>query len=104
MSLKRKAADLTAEAAKKPKSNASITSFFAQPKSNAGSSPPSSGSAPATQPTKFDKDAWVAKLTTEQKDLLKLEIGTLHESVSLADLLISSPQLMMRPVARCAQR
>jgi uracil-DNA glycosylase len=32
--------------------------------------------APAT----FDKDAWVAKLTDEQKQLLKLEIDTLHES------------------------
>jgi len=29
---------------------------------------------------KFDKAAWVAKLTDEQKQLLKLEIDTLHES------------------------
>ncbi|KAK3046469.1 uracil DNA glycosylase [Extremus antarcticus] len=86
MSLKRKAADLAAETAKKPKSNASITSFFGQPKTNPATSssnpshPTSSPSAPATEPIKFDKDAWIAKLTTEQKDLLKLEIETLHES------------------------
>lgn len=29
---------------------------------------------------KFNKDAWVEKLTDEQKELLKLEIDTLHES------------------------
>lgn len=29
---------------------------------------------------KWDKDAWVAKLSDEQKELLKLEIETLHES------------------------
>ena len=31
-------------------------------------------------PPKFDKDAWVEKLTDEQKELLKLEINTLDES------------------------
>lgn len=95
MSLKRKAADITADAAKKPKANGSITAFFSQPKPN----PPTSSTNPsdsktngngnaaqkaagaeATQPLKFDKDAWVAKLTEEQKELLKLEIETLHES------------------------
>jgi uracil-DNA glycosylase len=30
--------------------------------------------------SKFNKEAWVAKLTDEQKELLKLEIDTLHES------------------------
>ena len=83
MSLKRKAADLAADAAKKPKSNASITAFFGQPKPNAGSSPSQPASSPTaaeTQPVKFDKDAWVAKLTPEQKELLALEINTLHES------------------------
>ena len=64
--LKRKAADLAAVDAKKPKANGSITSFFGAPK-------PSSS-------VKFDKDAWVAKLTDEQKSLLQLEIDTLHES------------------------
>ncbi|RMZ01985.1 hypothetical protein D0864_03316 [Hortaea werneckii] len=90
MSLKRKATDLAADAAKKPKANSAITSFFSQPKPN----PPTSSTNPAvphtngdaapgaeaTQPVKFDKDAWVAKLTPEQKELLKLEIETLHES------------------------
>ncbi|RMY22458.1 hypothetical protein D0867_02699 [Hortaea werneckii] len=90
MSLKRKATDLAADAAKKPKANSAITSFFSQPKPNSPTSstnpavPHTNGdTAPggeATQPVKFDKDAWVAKLTPEQKELLKLEIETLHES------------------------
>ena len=94
--LKRKAADITAAAAaaKKPKANASITSFFTAPKSApsssldtpATSSTTSSSVVPASQmesrPTlpKFDKAKWVEKLTSEQKELLKLEIDTLHES------------------------
>jgi len=76
MSLKRKAVDLAAADAKKPKANASITSFFGQPKPVAGGS----SVTKATAPVKFDKDEWVAKLTDEQKELLKLEIDTLHES------------------------
>ncbi|KAK3708126.1 uracil DNA glycosylase [Vermiconidia calcicola] len=86
MSLKRKAADLATDSAKKPKSNSSITSFFGQPKPNPSTSstnpshPASSPTAPATEPIKFDKTAWLTKLTPEQKDLLKLEIETLHES------------------------
>lgn len=93
---------------KKPKANASITSFFGAPKPKPGapttstnpsttptasqgtsglkaSSTPSSsepflmGSAPAT-PRPFDKEAWVATLTAEQKSLLALEINTLDES------------------------
>lgn len=76
MSLKRKAADLAAADAKKPKANGSITSFFGQPK-------PVAGGSTATKPTvsvSFNKEEWVAKLTDEQKQLLKLEIDTLHES------------------------
>lgn len=85
MSLKRKAGDIAADAAKKPKQNGSITSFFGAPKpnpANSSTSNPASSdpTAPATQPIKFDKDAWVAKLSDEHKDLLKLEIDTLHES------------------------
>lgn len=90
MSLKRKAADKAAESAKKAKANGSITAFFGQPKASASTSsslptssptaPASSATAPATEPIKFDKDAWVAKLTDEQKQLLALEINTLHES------------------------
>lgn len=69
--LKRKAVGLAAAEAKKPKANGSITSFFGAPK------PVSNNSSTAV---KFDKDKWVEKLTDEQKELLKLEIETLHES------------------------
>jgi uracil-DNA glycosylase len=78
MSLKRKAADDAAAETKKPKANASITAFFGQPKPvNQTGSTASSAGSPSV---KFDKEAWVAKLTDEQKELLKLEIETLHES------------------------
>ena len=116
-SLKRKAADVAGSSSKKPKANASITSFFAAPKqpasspisknedakddvelnSNSKSSPPPS-SAPSQPPSstntvsavssvgapalarKFDKEAWVERLSQEQKDLLALEIFSLHET------------------------
>lgn len=89
MSLKRKAADIATEA-KKPKVNTSITSFFGPPKSSASSADPK-----ATIPSKFNKDAWVAKLTDEQKDLLQLEIDTLDESwlLHLKDELVT-PQFL----------
>ena len=87
MSLKRKAADLAADEAKKPKANASIHSFFGAPKpnpstssTNASQTSSTSASLPTSSPPKFDKEAWVAKLTPEQRALLKLEIETLHES------------------------
>ena len=35
---------------------------------------------PPTAAQKFDKKAWVEKLTQEQKDLLALEIHSLHET------------------------
>lgn len=78
-SLKRKAADLAAADAKKPKANGDITSFFGAP---ASSSKPAKTSSDATAAPaiKFDKEKWVAKLTDEQRELLKLEIDTLHES------------------------
>lgn len=76
--LKRKAADLAAAEAKKPKANGSITSFFSAPKPVAATSSTSSAVVPPV--VKFDKEKWVEKLTDEQKDLLKLEIETLHES------------------------
>ena len=77
MSLKRKAADIAAAEAKKPKANSSITSFFGPPKTNPSKGPADSVPAPAV---KFDKEKWVAGLSEEQKALLKLEIETLHES------------------------
>ncbi len=78
--VKRKATDLAAADAKKPKANSSITSFFGQPKPvNPGeSNNPSDLDIPSKKP--FDKEAWIAKLSEEQKELLKLEIETLHES------------------------
>ena len=116
-SLKRKAADLAGSSSKKPKANATITSFFAAPKqpasspiskndngkdevepsSSSKSSPPPSSAPPqppssiktvsafsslgASAPAqKFDKKAWVEKLPQEHKDLLALEIHSLHET------------------------
>ncbi|KAH0556267.1 uracil DNA glycosylase, partial [Trichoglossum hirsutum] len=82
-SLKRKATSPEASDPKKPKAviSSSITSFFSAPKSSSsgGGSKSSSfgGGAPAV---KFDKKKWVEQLTPEQRDLLKLEIETLHES------------------------
>jgi uracil-DNA glycosylase len=88
MSLKRKASTLPTSDAKKPKANGSITSFFGAPQTVSTTSKATgtstttnpSSPAPATPVSKFDKEAWVKKLTPEQKELLKLEIDTLHES------------------------
>jgi uracil-DNA glycosylase len=83
MSLKRKASELPSSDAKKPKANASITSFFGPPKTVAANTKVT-GTATTSNATssasKFDKEAWVKKLTDEQRELLKLEIETLHES------------------------
>lgn len=79
-SLKRKAAEPAASDAKKPKANASITSFFGQPKPVAKAESTNSDKPDAPVAKQFDKDAWIAALTEEQKELLKLEIETLHES------------------------
>ncbi|KAH7027429.1 uracil-DNA glycosylase [Microdochium trichocladiopsis] len=66
--------------AKKPKVNASITSFFGAPKT-VSSSTSKSGAAAVPEPTiKFDKEKWVTGLTPEQKKFLRLEIETLHPS------------------------
>ena len=77
-SLKRKAADVAAADAKKPKANGSITSFFGAPKPVSTTS--ATSAAVPTPVIKFDKEKWLEKLTDEQKELLKLEIETLHES------------------------
>lgn len=88
MSLKRKAAEATTEA-KKPKPNGSITAFFGAPKPSPNSKPSSAAAA------KFDRDAWVSKLTEEHKELLQLELDTLHESwlPHLKDVLVN-PQFL----------
>jgi len=113
--LKRKAADLAAASPKKPKPHASITSFFTAPKPAATStiatpgtsSTTSSTTVPASQQTqslpalpiaKFDKEKWVEKLSAEQKELLKLEIDTLHESwlAQLKDEVLSKEFLELK--------
>lgn len=92
-SIKRKAAgQIAGSDPKKPKQNASITSFFGAPKtlstaapangiksSPASSSPPSSAATDSIA-SKFDKAKWVNGLTDEQRELLQLEIDTLDES------------------------
>ncbi|PSR80394.1 uracil-DNA glycosylase-like protein [Coniella lustricola] len=83
-SIKRKAtAQISGSDPKKPKQNASITSFFSAPKppstSTSTASAIGSTEIPATA-AKFDKAKWVASLTDEQRKLLQLEIDTLDES------------------------
>ena len=78
MATKRKAEPLSADDLKKPKKDASLTSFFSAPKPT---SKASTNGTPAEPPTvKFDKEKWVAGLKPEQKSLLKLEIDTLDPS------------------------
>jgi uracil-DNA glycosylase len=85
-SLKRKAGTMSnGTDAKKPKQDGSIMSFFGAPKAANGASGSKPGATAAAssapEPTiVFDKAKWVATLTSEQKELLKLEIDTLHES------------------------
>lgn len=81
-SLKRKTGPLSGSPndQKKPKKDATLTSFFGAPKP-ASTTPGTNGtSAPAATPLKFDKDKWVSGLTSEQQSLLKLEIDTLDPS------------------------
>ena len=98
-SLKRKAADLAAAEAKKPKANASITSFFGAPQTTSSSTTSLKAPNAVAAPTvNFDKEKWVAKLTDEQKELLKLEINTLHESwlAHLKDEILTSKFLDLK--------
>ncbi|KAI0178567.1 uracil-DNA glycosylase [Hypoxylon sp. FL1284] len=80
----------SADGNKKPKVNASITSFFGAPKSSptrapassrgpasSSGAPPSSPPAEPTPTTTWNKEKWVAGLTLEQKRHLQLEITTL---------------------------
>jgi uracil-DNA glycosylase len=84
MSLKRKAATAATNDAKKPKANGSITSFFGPPKVVSSTTKTAGAGSEATEPapvaSRFDKEKWVASLTDEQKELLALEIETLHDS------------------------
>jgi uracil-DNA glycosylase len=81
--LKRKAAAAAAAGAEAKKAKqGNIMSFFGAPKPATGQAGSASKSAaPTFEPAiKFDKAKWVATLTPEQKQLLQLEIDTLHES------------------------
>ncbi|KAI9924509.1 hypothetical protein ASPWEDRAFT_40965 [Aspergillus wentii DTO 134E9] len=60
---------------KKPKGKGSITSFFGPPQKTK-----CADLKPQTSSPNFDKKKWVASLTSEQKELLQLEIDTLEES------------------------
>ncbi|RCI13123.1 hypothetical protein L249_1289, partial [Ophiocordyceps polyrhachis-furcata BCC 54312] len=73
--LKRKSgSSLPVEAeAKKLKVNGNIASFFEAPK-------PKPGTESSTTAVKFDKQAWIAGLSTEHRELLELEIETLDDS------------------------
>lgn len=78
--IKRKSDGITKEPdAKKTKANASITSFFGQPKV-ISKAPETAATATAPAAKKFDKEKWVESLSAEEKDLLSLEIQGLHES------------------------
>ncbi|KAL2200044.1 uracil-DNA glycosylase-like protein [Corynascus similis CBS 632.67] len=80
--LKRKAGAETGAEPKKAKQG-NIMSFFGAPKASstaAGGAAKSGSSAPEPAPIKFDKAKWAASLTPEQRQLLQLEIDTLHES------------------------
>lgn len=95
MSSKRKATDIATNESKKPRANGSITSFFGPPKTVATNTKGTTiekktepgkeaetktETEPQPAPAKWDKEAWVSKLTDTQKELLTLEIETLHES------------------------
>ena len=78
--LKRKADGAAGETdPKKPKANGSITSFFGAPKA-APTNGKGASAAPEPPPTNFNKEKWVAGLTTEQKELLEMEINTMDSS------------------------
>ena len=82
---KRKAEPLTASSLdlKKPKKDASLTSFFGAPKAANSSTISGHSSSPTVTepaPIRFDKDKWVSGLSGEQRQLLKLEIDTLDPS------------------------
>ncbi|PHH67034.1 hypothetical protein CDD81_4429 [Ophiocordyceps australis] len=86
--LKRKSIPSSSETeTKKAKVNGNIASFFGAPKPK-----PVEASVPTV---KFDKRKWMAGLTAEQKDLLKLEIETLDESwLALLKDEITTPEFL----------
>ncbi|PHH75987.1 hypothetical protein CDD82_4199 [Ophiocordyceps australis] len=72
---------------KKAKVNGNIASFFGAPK-------PKPAEA-SVSPVKFDKRKWLTGLTAEQRELLKLEIETLHDSwLALLKDEITTPEFL----------
>jgi len=94
-SVKRKSEHVSAPDSKKPKGG-SITAFFGAPKPKPVNT--ESGSTPAPRPSNFNKEKWVASLTPEQKELLRLEIDTLDESwlAHLKDEVVSTDFLNLK--------
>ncbi|PBP22967.1 uracil-DNA glycosylase [Diplocarpon rosae] len=86
MSLKRKASDAPTSDAKKPKAQGTLTSFFGPPKTVSATAKVEGtinvplGITSPVATAKFNKEEWVKTLSDEQKELLQLEIETLHES------------------------
>lgn len=79
--LKRKGGPLgSSPDAKKPKANGNIAAFFGAPKSTSTANGAGKAAPPNPPAVKFDKAKWVASLTEEEKELLQLEIDTMHES------------------------
>lgn len=76
--LKRKAETQAGSEAKKAKASSNILNFFGPKSTSTSASSPTS--APAEPEIKFDKQKWLGGLTDEQKQLLSLEIETLHHS------------------------
>jgi len=74
------------------------TSGEPQPPSSANTVSAFSSLGTSTATQKFDKKAWVEKLTDEQKDLLELEIHSLHESwlAQLKDEVLSKEFLELK--------
>lgn len=85
---------------KKSKSNGSITAFFGAPKTTTALKATGDGAGSASDGpiSNFNKDKWVSGLTAEQKELLKLEIDTLHESwlAHLKDELLTKEFLALK--------
>lgn len=73
------AAETVAATAKKPKVNASITSFFAAPKSSAAATSTTSDSTDVPPVSTFDREKWVSQLSKEVRELLAVEIAHLED-------------------------
>lgn len=75
--MSKRAAQTIADASAKKLKPSAITSFFKKDAVVVSSTPRSVTTVPSTP---FDKAAWIAKLNDKQRELLQLEIDTLHDS------------------------